>query len=56
MLGNYEPTGCFLMTKGKYELITPFKMSLYKVKLDVKFELKEYLRRKIINYLKYFEY
>ena len=30
-------TGCFLMIKGKYELITPFKMSLYKVKLDAKF-------------------
>ena len=25
------------MIKGKYELITPFKMSLYKVKLDEKF-------------------
>ena len=30
-------TGCFLMKQGKYELITPFKMSLYWVKLDAKF-------------------
>ena len=30
-------TWWFLMKQGKYELITPFKMSLYKIKLDAKF-------------------
>ena len=30
-------TGCFLMKEGKYELIAPFKMSHYKVKLYAKF-------------------
>ena len=29
--------GCILMIKGKYELITASKMTLYKVKLDAKF-------------------
>ena len=34
---DISDTGCFLMIKGKYELITPSKMSPYKVKLDAKF-------------------
>ena len=41
-------TGC-LMIKIKYELITPFKMTLYKVSLvhfDIyKFDFEEYLRK-----------
>ena len=45
-----DTTGCFLMKQGKYEFITPFKMSLFKVKLYAnfhvyKFEFEEYLRK-----------
>ena len=37
LLTSLQYTGCFLMIKIKYELITPFKMSLYKFKLDANF-------------------